>query len=738
MGTKDPSTRGHRSGGVGANTSIIRNIRSAASHAKERFARMGRSLPQGSRGTLQLAPVLAILGLTALTILVFRGQLFDHWTFPWDFVGAYTTTPAFVAASVSTGHLLSWSPFVASGFPVDVDTQSGIYFPGWWLLGGLGISATLRVLTAVQIAHVLFGSVGVLMLARARRLAWSWATLAAVAYLLFGGFYGEAEHADIVRGFAYLPWLLWALTPPQGSERWTRLLCVPPLAWLIATGGYPGQLPPFAIMGLVYLAVALMTGGRDLWRRYRGPLILVALASAATCLAVLLPYLRADQAHELYRILEPTAAVRAGASLRPLDVLGLYLSNFAWTYDGTVTSWAVGIPVLIGIACVRWQTLRRHAPLVACGVVALLLATTPRIGFVGRAMASLQDLFPSRFPAAEYKAGVAIALVVLAAESWSQITTHHRGLAWRAVLIGALLIIGTLLAPSTYAQPTRALWLVLLVIVACVVLVLVRVPQRVLVGVLVALVVVDGVREAYDYRFLGSISPWRASPAEAAPYRARDAYVHKLPTLLKQPGPTTRPGRAPPTAPLSSAPTGSDPDATGWIGEGYHLVDYGSTIELALWQVEHSPQLLKLMLEPWSGFTFPCANVGCQSGGVRLPPAGKWQASATVHTLSYGAERIRYAVDVTQSVLLVENELAIKGWHTNSPHVRSVDAGIPLRAWRLSPGSYTFTASFHELDRTPQELAAIVAIMLWIAAVIALWRNSLWPVRRNRASTQAG
>jgi hypothetical protein len=684
-----------------------------------------------------LAPVLAILGLTTLTILLFREQLFEHWTFPWDFVGAYTTTPAFVAASVSTGHLFSWSPFVAGGFPVDVDTQAGVYFPGWWLLGGLGIPATLRVLTAVQVAHVLFGSVGVLVLARARRLAWSWATLAAVAYLLFGGFYGEAEHADIVRGFAYFPWLLWALTPPHGPARWTRLVSVPPLAWLIATGAYPGQLPPFAIMGLVYLVVALMASGRDVWRRYRGVLVLVALASAAACLAVLLPYLRADQAHELYRILEPTATVRAGASLGALDVLGLYLSNFAWTYDGTITAWAVGIPVLVGLACVRREALRRHAPLVACGAVALLLATTPKIGFVGRAMVSLQLLFPSRFPAAEYKAGVAVALVVLAAEAWSQITARHRGLVWRAMLVGVVLIVGALVAPSTYAQPTRVLWLVITVILACVALVLARLPQRVLVSVLIVLVIVDGVREAYDYRYLGSISPWRASASEAAPSRARDANVRRLPALLKQPGPITRPARVPPAAPLTTAPTGSDADATGWIGEGYHLVDYGSTIALALWQVEHNPQLLKLMLEPWSGFTFPCTTVGCQSGGVRLPPAMRWRTSSEVHTLSYGTERIRYAVNVTKPVLLVENELAIKGWRTSSPHVRAVNAGIPLRAWRLSPGSYTFTASFHELDRTPQELAVMVAVLLWIASVIALRSHALRPVRRNRARTQA-
>jgi hypothetical protein len=298
------------------------------------------------------APAIIVAGLFVVTVAVFYRQLFDHWTFPWDFVGSYTTTPAFVASSFGSGHLLSWSPYVASGFPVAVDPTAGMYFPGWWLLGALGVPATLRVLTTVQVAHVLLGSVGVLALARARRLGWPWAALAALAFVFFGGFYGEAEHADFFRGFSYLPWLLWALTPPEAGRRWLRMIVVPLLAWLIVSGAYPGQVVSFGLTGIVYLAVALKVAGREVWRRSRLPLLLAGIASAFICLVVLLPYLRAEHANELFRVQEPTAAVRAGASLAPLDILGLYLNNFAWIRDGTITAWAVGIPILVGLGCV--------------------------------------------------------------------------------------------------------------------------------------------------------------------------------------------------------------------------------------------------------------------------------------------------------------------------------------------------------------------------------------------------
>jgi hypothetical protein len=666
--------------------------------------------------------MLAVLGLLVLTAVVFKEQLFGHWTFPWDFVGAYTATPAFVAASVGGGHLLSWSPYVASGFPVDLDPQAGIYFPGWWLLGGLGIPATLRVLTAVQVLHVLLGSVGVMLLAHARQLSWRWATLAAVAFLFFGGFYGEAEHADIFRGFAYVPWLFWALTPLTDQRRWGRLVALAPLTWLIATGAYPGQIPSFAVMGFVYLGVALLADGGSAWRRHRRPLLLAVVGSAGVCVAVLLPYLLAEHAHELYRAEEPTAAVRGAVAFAPRDLLGLYLNSFAWNSEGTLTAWSVGVPVLVGLAALRSSTLRRQAPLVACGLIALALATAPRIGFVGSLMADLRPLFPSRFPPAEYKAFVAVALVIVAADAWSEMVSQRRGLRWRAVLIGIALVAGALLAPSTFGSPTRELWLVLIVILASVTLVLVRLPGRLLVCLLVTLVVLDGAREINDYLLLGRVSPWRVSPAEAAPYRARDLYIRKLPSLLAQ-APASRPARIPPYETHDGVIIPNGHDASGWIADGYHMIDLDGSLERVLWNAEHNPALSALLLAPWHSYTFPCDSVGCASDSIHLPAPRTWTPSSEVRTLSYSTNDIVYSVNTSRAVLMVENELAIRGWHADSRKVSAVSAGLPLRAWRLAAGRYTFTASFREPDRLPQEIAVAVAVIAWLSCALMIYRR---------------
>lgn len=677
----------------------------------------------------RMMPVVAAGLLVVLTLLVFVRQLFLHWTFQWDFLGAYSTSPAFVAATIGSGHPLSWSPFVASGFPVDVDPQAGVYFPIWWIFGALGVPLNLTAATVVQVVHVCFGAAGVLALARVRRLGWPWATAAAVAYLFFGGFYGQAEHADIFRGFAYLPWLLWALTPPPPGRRWVRLGAVPLLAWLVASGAYPGQLASFAIVGVVYVAVSWGVAPVAL-RRHLGALALAAVASVAVAAAVLLPYLIATRHNELIRLYQPTAAVRADQSFAPIDILGLELNPFAWHFDGSIYSWALAVPILIGIACSTRATVRRHIPLLAGGVVALLLATAARIGPIGKAMVALGPVFPSRFPASDYKPAVAIALIVLSAEAWASLSDRKVRI-WPAAVVGGALAAGAIFAPSTHSPPTRTLWLVLLVIAATFALIAFRPRPHLLVAALIALIAIDGVRDARDIRARGGISSWQMTPTEAAPFRANERHVPNLRAVLLR-APVTRPPRIPPVAPLSLSPRGNPPDAAGWVANGYHLNDYTGPLELVLWHAEQSPTWMRLMLQPWHAFVFPCAASGCPSSARSLPPPTAWHPSPDVRTLSYGAGRIVYQAQLTRPAVMVENELAIRGWHVNTPRARIVKSGIPLRMWQLSPGTYRFIASYHESGRTLQYALVGVALLGWLGTVLLLAGTRRGPLAGDR------
>ena len=424
----------------------------------------------------------------------------------------------------------------------------------------------------------------------------------------------------------------------------------------------------------------------------------------------------------MYRIYQPTAAIRAAESFAPVDLLGLEMNSFAIHPDGSIVSWALAVPILIGLACSTRATLRRHIPLLATGIVALLLATTPRIGFIGRAMVALGPLFPSRFPASDYKAGIAVAIVVLSAEAWAYVGSARRARIWAAALVGCLLAAGVLFAHATYAPTTRTPWLALLVIVATVALIAWRPRAELLVVALIALVVVDGVRDARDVRATGGISAWQVTPSEALMYRANERYVDNLYAVLVH-APVTRPARIKPWAPISVSPRGDPPDAAGWVADGYHFNDYTGPLERTLWRVEQSPAWTRLMLEPWHAWVFPC-GARCPAHGATLPPSSTWRVSDSVRTVSYGAGRIVYQVHLSHPALMVENELAIDGWHANTNRAHVIKAGVPLRTWRLAAGNYRFTASYQEPGRPLQESVALISLLAWLGCVaLVVWRR---------------
>ncbi len=666
-------------------------------------------------------PLASAGALLALTVAVFFPHLFLHWSFPWDFQGKFTASPAYVASTIGRGHWTEWVPFEGGGTSIAVDLQTGLYYPLWWLLGGLHVPLTLRVLTAIQVAHIWFGAVGVLALARARGLQWRWALVAAVPFVFFGGFYGNGEHADLVRGFAYLPWLLWLLTPPRRTGTWARTAVLPLFVWIIATGAYPGLVVAFGIVGATY-AVAELASRRsklDRWRHLL-PLGLAVAASALVVVAVFLPYVLADHAGVLVRPNPVTFDARAGESFHLVDALGLYLNDFAWDAEGTGPAWAVGIPVLVGLAGLRRRHLREHIPIVSAALVALLLGTAAQWHPVGDLMLRISVLFPTRFPDNDYKAMVAIALVILSALGWRTLSEHRNRQGWIApAAVGAALVVGVLIAPrSTSFAPTLlpVLPILLAAVAVVIAIVVARVAPRVAVGLLLALIVVDGGRMVADWpKFPLGPRPWATPPSTLADAVPRDEGARQLPAILANP-PARRPAR--PNLPF--IPSGYNGDTNGFLGLAYELGDYGGTVYRARWKAETDPMLHALMLLPWTAWTFPCGSVRCEGSSVALPSPDTWTPDPGVKTTRFGTSSISYDVDLSAPAVMVENELDIAGWSADRPDVRRVDVGGALRGWLLPAGRYSFVASFRQPERPAQEVLTAGALLVWAGCGAAL------------------
>jgi hypothetical protein len=689
-----------------------------------------RTTPEGpgarrEGGRLRESALPGLVFLAVTTIAVFWRHLFAGYSFPHDY-RATVRWPVFLTSTVGGGHFTEWIPFVGGGMALPYNAASGLYFPVWWVMGALHVPATVTMVNLVVAAHIFLGSAGTFVLARSLGVERRWALVAGTAFLFFGGLYSNGYLDMIVRGHTYAPWLLWTLTPPRDPARgWLRVIGLPFWVWVLASGGYPGQAMAFLQVSAVYLAAQLWLTRQRL-REFLPYLLAAVVGSFAVFVAVYLPSLLAARAGELYRPFAPTAYWRAIFALDTSDLFGLYLDPFAWNdIPSIITGWAVGVVVLIGLTGLGLQDLRLNLPLVLAGVFAFLLAFLPSWLPAGRVMASIPLLFPSRLPASDSKAIVAVALVCLGAVGWSRIAvSKSRPTPLAALALGVLLIAGMALAPQyTEVPAARYPWLVGLLVVSAVCLVFLRsrLTSRVLFAAVMLLTVAEGTRVVFEMQLIPGQSPWALPPAEFPERDLQNSQARLLRQQLDHP-PERRPARIPEQDLVQTRNAhGHVNDALGYLGANYNLGDYASAITTARRNIILEPKLRAVMLEPWTAWVWPCREMDCSGKEIDIPEfAGK--ESDRVQTSSYGLSRISYRVALPERSLMIENETFARGWDADRPDIKPVSVDGTLRGWVLPAGNYEFTASFVLPERRMQLGLVSVALAALAIAVLLYMR----------------
>lgn len=611
------------------------------------------------------------------------------------------------------------------------NAASGLYFPVWWVLGWLGIPATLTAQSVVLAGHLFAGSTGAFFLARTMGLDRRWALFAATAFLLFGGHYSNGYLDMIMRGHSYAPWLLYALTPPmdRGAENrdrgWLRILSLPFWVWLLASGAYPGQAMAFLQVGAVYLVVHLWMA-RSRLREFLPYVVPAVAASLAIFAAVYLPSLVAAQAGDLYRPFPASAYWRGVFALKPIDFFGLYLNPFAWNETSSIiTGWSVGVVVLIGLTGLGRMSLHRNLPLIIAGFMAFFLAFLPGWLPAGRIMESLPLLFPSRLPASDSKALIAVALVCVSALGWSRIAAGSgRKVPLAALGLGFLLIAGMALAPEEHqTPPARYPWLLVLIVSVVVLLVFLRqrLQPRILFAAVLLLTLAEGSRLITEMEVYPGVSSWALPPAEFPNLQLHDTQARMLSRQLDDP-PERRPARiAEKNHQLTIDAHGHVDDALGYLGAGYHLGDYASAITMARRHITLDPKLRAIMLEPWTAWVWRCGEIDCSTDEFGVPEfAGR--ASDRVQTSSYGLDTIRYRVNLAEKSLVIENETFDRGWVADRSEIRPVSINDTLRGWILPAGNYEFTASYVLPERSMQLALGAIALAAWAGSLLLYLR----------------
>ncbi len=165
------------------------------------------------------------------------------------------------------GHLPSWNPDMAWGFPVIAAAQIGFFYPPLLLLRFLPVAVYLPMIVLI---HLVATAIGSYLFLRRQKIGEMGALFGSLAFTFSAFLWQHSTHLNIVLAIAWLPWTLLAAHQAAQSPRTIRSLVIFGL-----TIGMPmliGQLQVpllIALMALVYLINQL---------RQRPKILLVTLA----------------------------------------------------------------------------------------------------------------------------------------------------------------------------------------------------------------------------------------------------------------------------------------------------------------------------------------------------------------------------------------------------------------------------------------------------------------------------
>lgn len=702
----------------------------------------------------------AIAALIILDLVVF-GTYFSGQRSPgWDFIGG--GNPEGFAWWHDGGFFnpVQWMPYCWGGYPGTLHIHNG----AWYVPIGLASAIhpfTIWASAVLSALHVAFGALGAFVLARRWGLTFAAQIFALVTWFFVEGFFAHASQGGIMRGFAWIPWVLLVISPQFPWKRWWAPALATLILWQAILGAYVGQLT-LSVYALVAWLLCVQVLLRPRFRDYLGPVLL------ATAMAVIMSLL----------VFLPTALVRgleAPAHQNSTPWSWWLLGTFFYDYgsnelpgDITMRSFFLPVAVFVLLGMAQWRRpIVRVAAIAAAIAWALGFSMEPWSSIVGH----LPGLGMSRFRMDDAKLPLLMMLTLLGAAGLDALMrlgrdTSGTRLGWGrwaycAALLGATGAIG-LLGPFSSRYH---LWVLQWLIMAAAVLLVVfaaRFPGRsrpAFAATLCALALLSGAALAFEQRL-----PW--TQQRAAVEQPFGTPVSDLVAQRDRPVNTVqRPGRLDPainmwneegtaqdtTWPNIPESAWWDQKATGalYSGDlavlGYVNIKGAATweaIKSSLWDPATAAAARAFWTAPGIGVsvnksgdlpapsaTDLCVRTGASDGGVAVQPV-----AYSPHT------PFVYQVEVVRTATIAFNEAYYQGWSARAistdgeTRVLTAAAGsggevvvtVPRGSWRL-----TLTYSLPGLKWAWGLFSGACAIVLaWTVVLFGRNRRS----RRSEAS----
>ncbi len=679
------------------------------------------------------ALLLLIVGV--LELLTLRFYLRGTGIPPWDFLGSYNNDAFLWWSNGSFFHPPDWIPNVWAGYPSALNLQNS----SWYLPVGAASAFgafTLKSAAIVQALHVAFGFFGTYFLVRSFGQRFAVAAFASTAGFFAVGYFSNAEHVDIVRGYAWIPWVLLVLSP---HWPWKRVWAIPLgalILWQAVTGIYPGMVVSTVYVGVVWIAVGQITA-KVRAGEYLLPLGATILIGGLLSLPRWLPY---------FLLSEDATGGLAETSRFSWGMVGTLL--FGYSSDGlpndiSMRSLFVPAAVLVLIFFVRW----RHPlvlPGLAIGIPAVLLGAPFLPWF--QASQSLPGLGLSRFTMSDFKVFFVLAAVLLGSAGLSALLEAPREAKRRTALRlgGIVVFVAIMAAVGAFGPFEQRDWVpetIILVVVAVAAAAFALVGRR---GrlvraafplVILLLTVMSGVVWTHT-----TAAPWLDARvgAEIVTYgdTVDDLLANRVvDSLLEQRPARLGPGEGYDLHTLLSVEW-NRVYYTGEYAVGGYLNLKGSRTELelqdALLDEASGADFASFLEAPGSILT---TTSGSEVDGERLRDCGERGlcGPATVRPVSYSPGRYEYQVSTGSAVSALFNEAYFQGWQATACFAAGECVGIEVSrsSWGLvgadlPSGEYTLDLDYV----TPGRTAGWIAFGFGIALALALTGGA---IVRNRA-----
>ncbi len=689
----------------------------------------------------RLSVFLCILALALQNLAIYWYHYAGTTGFPFDFNASFSVNLYWIT-HIQLGHFPQWVAEQAMGYPLQMDLQTGLFYPGYWLFMLLGQAYSLHAAVVMQCLHVLLGAVGMYVLCRRLQITSVYALPGALAYQFFGGFFSAAGHIEIVRSYAILPWLLSALIIPRiKTKDLYAAVLVPSMVYLQFTGGYAGISLTSLFMLPLFLATQVFGGSGPMAQKPAAMFRYLLLIACGVLLA---------SAHLIPLFFHMSELVRAKGVIegsahyfRVEHFFTLFLSEHSTVLlgDTSMRSAFITLPIFVMLFFIRIKHLKDHLPLVVVMLVSVLMITASPFYTIMKTLVPFLGF--SRMLAADYRGFLAIPLIILSVAALQDlIESPPRALSVVLRAVAAALVV--MLGSYILKVPSDQIFYVLhagAFVAVFILLTLVPISRKVMILVFTAGVLLSGFEMHFSFpkqwvvtdhinKYKDGFNYFSDSSGEAYDYDRQVVGAASLRSqFLKER--TFRPARRDCTLVSYPKIKAYVFDWRGYLTGYFMLGDYGNGMALARqFAVRGDPVLQPFMAEQSRVLLLP-ADQSMDLGSVKDAVTHGTSEAGSVTTSRYSAEELVYDVSLPSGRIVVENEMYFPGWRgiirrkgDADVSIKPIAAGGLLRAWSLPAGNYEFRESFEmPLLKIAAFLSAFTFI-LWIAYVAILFKQT--------------